>query len=527
MGMRQWKKQWKIRWKKRAVLLLAVCLMAEPLQTFAVEEGAAEKSIDAAYADESGAISESGQASGTIAENGRTGAVWIMVDDQNRYEGMEKTYAEGYVPKVENGVAYVVLPLITDCPVSGDSLKVSVDLGDVDTMPFVSKNYVRDVKLGKEKVNGGAETRECYLVSFALELKESRSNGSYPVVFTVKGKDGDGNAVKKKFTVYVTIRDGSAQNGGQNGSGADENGTNDSGTGGGSDGGGSGTVTASGSGKEAPTFAPKVVVISTSFSKNPIQDGDEVQADITLKNTSTVTAVRNMTVTVSAENTYFSLRSASDTIYVDSIPAGQTYVASYIYKVNGGTPQGQYTWTLEMDYADSEGTTVSESGKVQVSVEQPVKVAFDPLNISSLVQVADVVEVQVQAMNLGRGKIYNVRAVIEADGLKPQGTIFIGDMEAGTTATGSAQVSVTSLSGENLYGDTTGTVTFYYEDESGTEYTDMAEFTTTIQSPFSEKTDEPEDVTGQWWILMAAVAGILCAIAVFTGVRRLKRGRLR
>ncbi len=71
---------------------------------------------------------------------------------------------------------------------------------------------------------------------------------------------------------------------------------------------------------------------------------------------------------------------------------------------------------------------------------------FDDLSFPSEVVVADVVEAKVQAMNLGRSKIYNVRAEIAADGLKPQGTIFIGDMEAGTAATGSTQVSVSSLS---------------------------------------------------------------------------------
>ena len=59
---------------------------------------------------------------------------------------------------------------------------------------------------------------------------------------------------------------------------------------------------------------------------------------------------------------------------------------------------------------------------------------FDDLSFPSEVVVADVVEAKVQAMNLGRSKIYNVRAEIAADGLKPQGTIFIGDMEAGTAA---------------------------------------------------------------------------------------------
>ena len=470
-------------------------------------------------------------------KNVRSGCgVWIMVDSRNRYEGMEKTYAEGYVPKVENNMAYVVLPLIADGEMQDSALRVSADLGDSENTPFVSKNYIKDIVQSEEKINDSEETAVCWLLSFDLELREDRSNGSYPVAFTVKGKDIDGNSVKKKFTVYVTIRDGKTDGNSEGGtdglqarSDSPENSTGSTASGGdgqSSDiGGNGGSAGSNGNGiSEEPDFTPKVVVQSCSFSKSPIYNGDEVQADIVLLNTSKSDTVRNMTITISAQNEYFSLKSPSDTIYVDSIPAGQTYTASYIYQVNASAPQGQYTWAVAMDYADPKGASVTAEGSVQVSVEQPVKVEFDPLVISSEVQVADVVEAQIQAMNLGRGKVYNVRAVIEADGLNPQGTIFIGDMEAGTTASGSTQVSVSGLSeGDSSYGASKGTVTFYYEDEGGTEYTETKEFSTMIQSPFSETSGDTKDDPGQWWIIMAAVCAVLCAFAVVAAVKWVKK----
>ena len=157
-------------------------------------------------------------------------------------------------------------------------------------------------------------------------------------------------------------------------------------------------------------------------------------------------------------------------------------------------------------------------------MEQPVRVVFDPLIISEEVQVGDVVEAQIQAMNLGRGKVYNVRAVLEADGLKPNGTIFIGDMEAGTTASGSISVSVSGLSDEDaLYGTTEGKVTFCYEDENGTECEETSAFTTTIRSPFSDQTEAAEDEPGQWWIIMAVIGSTLSVLIVFAVVRRIRR----
>lgn len=472
----------------------------------------------------------------------------LVIDNENLYEGMDKTYSDGYVPLSENGTAHLVMPLVSTKELKGNSLKVSLNLGEPATMPFVSKNYVKTVSLKQVKINDGAEKVECYLVSFDLELKEDRCNGSYPVVLTGKATDADGNAVSQKFTIYVTIADGKTSenngsgSGGQNGDGSagtgsgGQNGDGGSGTGsGGQNGdGGSGTDAAGSSGvsggaasssgsAEGPSFAPKLVVQMCKYSKETIYSGDEVQMDITLVNTSTSETIRNLTVTIGGQSEYFSLLSQSDTIYVDSVSAGATLVVSYKYKVNAAAPQGQYNLDLAMDYADSEGAAYTGSGKVQISVEQQMKVEFDPLVISSEVQVADVVEAQIQAMNLGRGKVYNVRAVLEADGLVPNGTIFIGDMEAGTTASASTQVSVTSLTeGSSLYGTTEGTVTFYYEDEAGNEYEETAGFTTTITSPFSD-TEEEEDETGQWWIIMAVIGVILCAFLVVMAVRVIRR----
>ena len=134
---------------------------------------------------------------------------------------------------------------------------------------------------------------------------------------------------------------------------------------------------------------------------------------------------------------------------------------------------------------------------------------------------------QIQAMNLGRSKVHNVRAVIEADGLAPEGTLFIGDIEAGKTVTGSVKISVTSLSkGSSLYGETKGIVTYYYEDENGKEYEKTGDFITNIKTPFSNTTKEESDDTGQWWIIMAVVVGILFFLIIgmiLHGIRRRNR----
>lgn len=443
--------------------------------------------------------SDGGAEAETNPSNG--GSAHLVIDSQNLYSGMDKSYSEGYLPTVANGTAYVVVPLLCDRALQNNTLRVSLDLGMSQDIPFVGKNYEKNVSLSANSVNGNTGIAESYLVDFSLELKSDRVNGSYPVMLTVTAVDETGASVEAAFTVHVTITDGKDPNP------VEEEPEEEP--------------------EEPPTFAPKILVESYRCTPEIITAGQEVTVELTLLNTSQSQGVKNMTVTANAASEYMELKSSSDTLFLGNLGAGATTTVSYVYLVKADTPQGQYDLVLSMDYADEKGSSYTGAGKAKLSVTQPIRMQFDPLNFPAEVQVADTVKAQIQAINLGKNKIYHVRAELKADGLNPAGTIYIGDLEAGTTGTGETLVSVSSLSGNQLYGKTEGTVTFYYEDEAGQEYTEESSFTTTITSPFAELPEKkPEDEPKQWWIIMLAIAAILLTFGIFMLVRYLKHKSL-
>ena len=110
----------------------------------------------------------------------------IEIDEGNIYTGMDKTYKDGYRPKVENDTAHMVVPLIYANGLKNDVLKVSLNLGSGTDIPFASENYEKDVSLSQEKINNSQETAPCYLAVFDLKLKSDRKNGEYPVILTVQ-----------------------------------------------------------------------------------------------------------------------------------------------------------------------------------------------------------------------------------------------------------------------------------------------------------------------------------------------------
>ena len=445
-------------------------------------------------ADDKTSQTNSQKTDGSMVQQDNTMSVTLLsLDNENKYEGMDKSYSQGYVPRVGNGVAYIVVPILCSGELKNNSLTVSLNLGDTQSMPFVCKNYEKTIHLQKAKVNDNTSVVQGYVAAFELELQKDRYNGSYPVVLSVAGTDKEGMEVTQEFTVYVNITDGKKQ---KDGSSDDDS---------------------------KPQFAPKVLVKSYKFSKEKIKAGEKVKVDITLVNKSKEEDVNNMTVVLKEQGEFFTLLNKSDSRYIDKIEAGGTVTVSYRYKVNASTPQGAYDFEAVIDYNNTKGETYNTQGTVKCNVIQPVQIQFDSPNIPEQVELADILDVQIQAMNLGRGKVYNVRAVIEADGLMPDGTIFIGDIEAGQTALGNTRISVTSLSASNnMYGETKGTITYYYKDESSKEYHETEEIVTFVTSIFTEIEKEEPDKSGQWWMIMAVLSGI---IIVFISVMVL-RGRM-
>lgn len=503
-----------MKWKNFKGVVFLAALMAAGFQltdnrVFAAElkqqEGTSEvKMVDYenyVVGTDAGASGE--EAAGKDGEDGadvaEAGSMTVFcIDNKNLYADMDKTYQKGYVPKVKGGKAVIVLPLLSKTKLKGNQMKSTVSLGEAENIPFVQKNYEKDVSLKKHKIGSKGKERECYLISYTLDLKKKRYNGSYPVIITVSAQDEQGNEVHQDFTVYVTITDGSDM---------DTAGDAQTDT------------------TENPQFAPKVIVDSYTFSKDVIQSGDSFAVNITLRNTSKNDMVKNMLVTA-APDEQVEMISKSDSVYVEEIQTQKTCEVTYEFRIHSAAPQGQYSVPITLDYADIKGNSYTGQGTIKIMVELPVKIEIDPIVISKEIQVGETVELQTQVMNLGRGKIYNVRAVVEADGFNTERTAFIGDIEAGSALSGSTEITAVGLSGNSLYGKTQGTVTFYYEDEAGREMHEEKVFETSIMSPLNEKKEEeiPDD-TSQWWVIMAVIAGILFGTIGVLAVRKFRYGR--
>lgn len=412
----------------------------------------------------------------------------IQIENAHIYENMEQSYAMGYEPLTDGDYAVIVLPLCCEGDAAPESLRISVVL-DPNSSAFVVRNYEQTVPLAVHTASDGTE-QEIYLAEFWLPLSDDRINGCYPVQFSVAG----GSA----FTVYVNITDGIDPN-------AEDPAPPPETT-----------------PPEAPVILqPKILI--QSMSGDRIAAGQTAELHITLQNTSHTETLQNLTVTAAAPP-YLTLEAAADTLYFEEIPADAEFEAVFRICTAADTPAGSYDLPLQFDFAYAKGMTGAGSGTARLTVAQPVQMAFPTVSVPAEAVVSDRLELHIQALNLGIATASNVRAELTADGLLPEGTAFLGEVAGGTSAEAVLYVQVSSKRGAELYGITTGQITFTYTDEVGVDHTETQDFAVTLKSPFSNRTTEPQQADSRAWLwIMAGIGGAILVLSGLLFYRR-KRG---
>ena len=429
-------------------------------------------------------------------------ATRFEIDNENVYEDMAKAFKDGYIPTVRDDIAIIVLPLIADGEILDDAITVTPDLGGTSS-PFVYKNYQKTIALANNAVAGGG-TVSSYLVRFDLPLTAGRYNGVYPVTINVAAQNTDGSPIQQTFTTYVTITDGKDPN-------APEPTEK----------------------PETPVSQPKIIISRYRIDPSPVTAGEEMTATITLKNTSGTQSVQNMTVAVSCESPNLVLKNATGVFFIDKLKKGETTDIKVKYGTDLETPAGRYNIMLNIEYDSSDAQPMSGSGAVPVTISQPLRVEMETPQIPESVNAGDTVPLSFQVMNMGRSAVYNVRIELDAPGLIPSETAFIGNMEPGTAMPGEMDVFVGTKNmsegyeGEEKYGYTNGTVTLIYEDEAGNAYTEEIEISTTINEPViavsADNDEEEQETAGQWWISIVIGGVVVAGLVAYIIIRKKRR----
>ena len=268
-------------------------------------------------------------------------------------------------------------------------------------------------------------------------------------------------------------------------------------------------------GGEGDGSVPRVIVTGFDTKPKDVKAGTDFTLKIHLKNTSKKTKVKNMLFDLNApeegsdEQTTapaFLPSSGSSTVYLDGISANGT--ADITMKLNAKSDllQKPYSVELSMKYEDSSGSAVEASSSLSIPVKQDARFEFSDFEVNpESVAVGDEANVMCSLYNLGRTKLYNVKAIFEGNCIEKE-EIFVGNVESGATASIDAMLKgAQATEGPELV-----TMTMTYENEEGEETTEQKELNLEVSEAMEEGmgTELPmeEETSGGFPIVPVVIA---------------------
>ena len=284
---------------------------------------------------------------------------------------------------------------------------------------------------------------------------------------------------------------------------------------------------ASGRSGAGSSSVPRVIVTGFSTEPGDVRAGSNFKLVVHLKNTSSQTAVSNMLfdfqapssgTEAAAEAPAFLPASGSSSVYLDSIPAGSTKDIAIDLNARADLVQKPYSISLNMKYEDSGAAQYEAQSSLAIPVRQEARFEFSKIQIApDTVSVGEEANITCSLYNLGRVKMYNVKARFEGKMIDSQEQ-FIGNLEAGATGTIDAIVTAKKKTkdGEECR------LILTYEDDAGNVSTAEQKFKMTVTEENAGgdmkmvSADEPEEGHSP----LGAVAAVLAvgAAAVVSAV---------
>lgn len=284
---------------------------------------------------------------------------------------------------------------------------------------------------------------------------------------------------------------------------------------------------------------PRVIVTGFTTKPSEVRAGDDFTLTIHLKNTSKKSRVGNMLFDLNApeegadEQTTapaFLPASGSSVVYLDGIKAGGTADISINLNAKSDLLQKPYSVELRMQYEDGDYNQVEASSSLSIPVKQDARFEFSDFQITpESIAVEEEANIMCSLYNMGRLKLYNVKALFEGAGIEKE-EIFIGNVEPGATASIDTMVKGVKESVD----DSTVTMTMTYENEEGEVFTEEKELqlnVTTAEAPeemMEMMGEEPEEKKGFPTALviglLALAVGIAAAVVI---IKRRKHKRAR
>ena len=420
----------------------------------------------------------------------------LIIDSRNLYDGMDKTYADGYVPRVVNGRVYIILPLLGQT--YDGKVTVTADLGTTVDSPFVFGNY-------SQTATGWGK----YVFTLEIPLVSERIKGSYPVTLKADYLDVLGQQKQQSFTVHVTITDGKNP--------PDPNDV-----------------------PKQTVEKPELFISACTVNPDTVGGEEEFSVDATIDNIGAIRA-RSVRLSYGSEAAGIVPVETNSAMHLPNIASGKSEAVSFNLRTTKDVLAGEQPFYIMLDYVDLYGGVYTNTRTFLVHVTQPAEMSCDSVSLPREVTAGETISLPANVFNIGKSTLRNVTVNLSGAGLYPTSSVFLGDIQPGQAGYGEMKVFIGMLSMTEgyteSYGRATGTYVISYTDDAGEIHTVEQQLSTEIKQPViaGEKTDaekkaeeEQKRAMSQWWVsALVAFAIIAIVVAIIVVNKALRAGKMR
>lgn len=389
---------------------------------------------------------------------------------------------------------------------AGQSFELSIVLLNSSNYEIKDANiYLEGLATGGFTANGETDVKTFSIlpqrtttVTYKLVADRSMAAGSYPLTVRTTSSQGENSA-----NIYLAVK------------------------------------SATGSSEGAGDSTPLIVIESYDYGGEPVMGGSTFTLTFHIKNTSAVSAIENIKMTVSSEASNasgqsgaFTPASSSNTFYISRIGAGSSIAQSIDLMVRSDAFPGSYGINADFSYeavVNGQRQTITATETITIPVIQPDRFEIGELNAWGPIYMGDSGYVSVNYVNKGKTTIYNLQITAEGNFTTAESENYVGNVESGSGDYFELEYSPIET------GTLTGTLTFTYEDANGNQQEVAKEFSVDVMSyediwgdddPGQEVIDPgmiEEPSSFPWkWVIIAAAAVVIAGVVVLIVLKKKK-----
>lgn len=177
---------------------------------------------------------------------------------------------------------------------------------------------------------------------------------------------------------------------------------------------------------------PHILITSYDFGGSHVTPSEEFTLSMNFINTSREKMLRNIKISLSAEESSFIPVNSSNSFFIDSLAPNQAYSKAIRFTTKADATTKTVPVSIKYDYEDTKGNALTSEEVISIPVIQKTDFSIDEIRPPIPFYEGEPVTISVSFYNLGKTQISNLKVTSEGS-FSPDGevTYFSGNMDSG------------------------------------------------------------------------------------------------